>query len=215
MLLAEQLVHQWLVHPGPLTKYPSGGGDVLMGSMVTRDERLHQQLKLTHMHLGLGVGANDAEALLRGLPSMALRYHAQDGAARQLAQWLGQQAPVVQVLHPALPGSPGHAHWQALCGQRSSGDAQQPGVAAGLFSVVLDARYTQAQVDAFCDSLRLFRIGYSWGGPVSLVMPYDLASMRSRTTVHLRPGHLVRFAIGLEAVQDLQRDLAQALAQAF
>ncbi len=198
-----------------LTKYPSGGGDVLMGSMVTRDERLHQQLKLTHMHLGLGVGANDAEALLRGLPSMALRYHAQDRAARQLAQWLGQQAPVVQVLHPALPGSPGHAHWQALCGQRSSGDAQQRGVAAGLFSVVLDARYTQAQVDAFCDSLRLFRIGYSWGGPVSLVMPYDLASMRSRTTAHLRPGHLVRFAIGLEAVQDLQRDLAQALAQAF
>ena len=88
-------------------------------------------------------------------------------------------------------------------------------MAAGLFSVVLDARYTQAQVDAFCDSLRLFRIGYSWGGPVSLVMPYDLASMRSRTTAHLRPGHLVRFAIGLEAVQDLQRDLAQALAQAF
>ena len=76
-------------------------------------------------------------------------------------------------------------------------------------------RYTQAQVDAFCDSLRLFRIGYSWGGPVSLVMPYDLASMRSRATAHLRPGHLVRFAIGLEAVQDLQRDLAQALAQAF
>ena len=81
--------------------------------------------------------------------------------------------------------------------------------------MVLDARYTQAQVDAFCDSLRLFRIGYSWGGPISLVMPYDLASMRSRTTAQLRPGHLVRFAIGLEAAQDLQRDLAQALAQAF
>ena len=198
-----------------LTKYPSGGGDVLMGSITTRDEALHLRIKLTHMRLGLGVGANDVEAVLRSLPSMALRYHAQDGAARQLAQWLGQQAPVVQVLHPALPGSPGHAHWQALCGQRSSGDAQQRGVAAGLFSVVLDARYTQAQVDAFCDSLRLFRIGYSWGGPVSLVMPYDLASMRSRTTAHLRPGHLVRFAIGLEAAQDLQRDLAQALARAF
>ena len=89
------------------------------------------------------------------------------------------------------------------------------GAAAGLFSVMIDARYTQQQVDVFCDSLRLFRIGYSWGGPVSLVMPYDLASMRTRTTAHLRPGHLVRFAIGLEAAQDLQRDLAQALARAF
>lgn len=61
-----------------LTKYPSGGGDVLMGSVVTRDAALHRQLLLTHMRLGLGVGANDAELVLRSLPSIALRYQAQD-----------------------------------------------------------------------------------------------------------------------------------------
>ena len=53
-----------------LTKYPSGGGDVLMGSIVTRDQALHLQIKLCHMRLGLGVGANDAEAVLRALPSI-------------------------------------------------------------------------------------------------------------------------------------------------
>ncbi|MFT3815381.1 MAG: PLP-dependent transferase [Acidovorax sp.] len=190
-----------------LTKYPSGGGDVLMGSIVTRDLPLHLKLKLTHMRLGLGVGANDVEAVLRALPSIGLRYRAHDAAARELARWMGEQGAVAQVLHPALAGSPGHEHWQALCGQADA--------AAGLFSVVFDARHAQAQVDRFCDSLRLFRLGYSWGGPMSLVVPYDLPAMRACATPHLRPGTVVRFSVGLEDVEDLRRDLAQALAAAF
>ena len=98
-----------------LTKYPSGGGDVLMGSVVTRDEALHLRIKLSHMRLGLGVGANDAEAVLRSLPSIALRYHAHDRAARDLAAWCQGQSAFVQVLHPALEGSPGHSAWRSLC----------------------------------------------------------------------------------------------------
>jgi cystathionine beta-lyase len=191
-----------------LTKYPSGGGDVLMGSVITRDAGLHMRLKLTHMRLGLGVGANDAEAVLRALPSMALRYRAHDEATRQLAQWCQAQPQFLQVLHPALQDSPGHAHWKTLCVNGMGG-------AAGLFSVVIDPRYTQDQCDAFCDALRLFRLGYSWGGPVSLVVPYDLASMRSSWPSHLAQGTLVRFAVGLEAAADLQADLANALSVAL
>jgi cystathionine beta-lyase len=194
-----------------LTKYPSGGGDVLMGSVMTRDAGLHMKLKLSHMRLGLGVGANDAETVLRSLPSIGLRYRAHDEVARRLARWLDDQAPIAQVLHPALPSSPGHAHWKALCGAGRDG----VGAAAGLFSVIVDPRYTQRQVDALCDGLRLFKLGYSWGGPISLVVPYDLASMRSRPQPHLRPGTLVRFSIGLETFEDLQADLAQAMHSAF
>lgn len=196
-----------------LTKYPSGGGDVLMGSVTTRDEALHLKIKLTHMRLGLGVGANDAEAILRALPSIALRYRAQDQAARALARWCQSQPAFAQVLHPALGGSPGHTHWQALCG---AADERGGGAAAGLFSVVVDARYTSAQVDAFCDALKLFKLGYSWGGPISLVVPYDLASMRANGwPAQLARGTVVRFSLGLEAVGDLQRDLAQAIQQAL
>ena len=194
-----------------LTKYPSGGGDVLMGSVITRDAGLHMKLKLTHMRLGLGVAGNDAEAVLRALPSIGLRYRAHDEATRQLARWMQQQPAVAQVLHPALEGSPGHAHWKALCGSANGGQ----GAAAGLFSVLFDARHTQAQVDAFCDGLRLFKLGYSWGGPMSLVVPYELPSMRSQSTQHLRQGTLVRFSIGLESAQDLQRDLQQAMDRAL
>lgn len=195
-----------------LTKYPSGGGDVLMGSVTTRDEALHLKIKLAHMRLGLGVGANDAEAVLRALPSIALRYRAQDAAGRALARWCAEQPQFAQVLHPALPGAPGHAHWQAVCG---GADARGEGAAAGLFSVIIDARYPPAQVDAFCDALRLFKLGYSWGGPISLVVPYELASMRAQWPAHLQRGTLVRFSLGLEAVADLQADLAQALAAAL
>ncbi len=190
-----------------LTKYPSGGGDVLMGSVVTRDADLHERLKLTHMHLGIGIGANDAELLLRSLASMPLRYAEQDRVGRQLAQWLAARAEVQRVLHPALEGSPGHVHWRSSCK-----------AAAGLFSVMLDARFKAEQVDRFVDGLKLFRIGYSWAGPQSLVVPYDLAAMRGSDAVRQRShlqGHLVRFSIGLESANDLQADLEQALDAAF
>ena len=181
-----------------LTKYPSGGADVLMGSVVTRDERLHRQVLMTHMRLGLGVSGNDTELVLRGLPSIALRYQAQDATTRALAAWMQSQSGIAQVLHPALPGSPGHAHW-----------ARDAKAAACLFSVVFDERFDQARIDAFCDSLRLFKLGWSWAGPISLCAPYDVPSMRKGPWPH--KGGLVRFAIGLEAVADLQADLAQAL----
>ena len=181
-----------------LTKYPSGGGDVLMGSVTTRDEALHLRLRGTHMRMGWGVGGNDVELVLRSLPSLALRYEAHDLSARALARWCSGRAEFTQVLHPALPSSPGHTHWRRLCTQ-----------AAGLFSVVVDPRFGKAQVNAFVDALKLFKIGYSWAGATSLVVPYELALMRARPTW---PGMLVRFSIGLEAADDLQADLEQALA---
>jgi cystathionine beta-lyase len=190
-----------------LTKYPSGGGDVLMGSIVTRSDELARVLKLSHMRLGTGVGANDAEMVLRSLVSMPLRYQAQDRAARHLASWCASQPEFTQVLHPALTGSPGHLYWQQLCVTELAPQGQ----AAGIFSVVFDGRFSSVRVDAFCDALQLFKIGYSWGGPMSLVMPYNMAASRVRSLSHLHSSHLVRLCIGLEDVGDLQADILQAL----
>ncbi len=181
-----------------LTKYPSGGGDVLMGSVTTRAPQLHQRLKATHMRMGWGVGGNDVEMVLRSLPSLPLRYESQDRAGRALASWFQGRSEIAAVLHPALAGSPGHEHWAALCSQ-----------AAGLFSVVFDPRYESDAVDAFVDRLALFKIGFSWAGPVSLAVPYTLSTMRDEPPW---AGSLVRFSMGLEAVDDLIADCAQALA---
>ena len=180
-----------------LTKYPSGGGDVLMGSVTTRDAALHQRVNAAHMRMGWGVAANDIEAVLRSLPTLPLRYAAADRAGRTLAQWWAGRPEITQVLHPAFSGSPGHAHWARLCN-----------ASAGLFSVVFDERYAAARVDAFVDALKLFKIGFSWAGPVSLVVPYNLGQMRRQPTWR---GTLVRFSIGLEHVDDLIVDCDRAL----
>jgi cystathionine beta-lyase len=185
-----------------LTKYPSGGADVLMGAIVTQEEDLAHRILQMHGITGTGVSANDAEFILRSLPTLRVRYEAHDAVARELARWLQQQPMVTQVLHPALPGSPGHAHWRAHCT-----------AAAGLFSVMVDERHPQEQVDRFVDALRLFKIGYSWGGPVSLAVPYDIQAMRSAGASP--KGRLVRLSIGLEALEDLRADLSQALKAAF
>jgi cysteine-S-conjugate beta-lyase len=190
-----------------LTKYPSGGGDVLMGSVVTRREDLHLAVKATHMRIGAGVAANDAELILRSLPSISMRYAAQDAATRQVAQWLAQQPQVARVVHPAFPGSPGHEHWKALC---TSAVVPQ-GHAACLLSVVFHSKFDQNAVDQFCDRLRHFKIGFSWAGPVSLVVPYDMAVLRRHTGTAWLEGCLVRLSVGMEAPQDLIADLDQAL----
>jgi cysteine-S-conjugate beta-lyase len=182
-----------------LTKYPSGGGDVLLGSVICRDDALARTLSLARSRIGHGVGANDVELVLRSLPSIVLRYAAQDRAARALAAWCQTRSEFARVLHPALPGSPGHAHWASHCR-----------AAAGLFTVEFAVQFPPPRVDAFVDALRLFRIGWSWGGPISLAVPYRADAIRDRQTPYR--GILVRFSIGLEAVDDLIADIEQALA---
>jgi len=181
-----------------LTKYQSGGSDVLMGAVITRDKQLNDRLALAHMRLGLGVGADDAYLVLRSLPTMKLRFDAHDAGARTVAGWLKSRPEIASVLHPAFEDCPGHAIWQ----RDFTG-------AGGLFSVLFDASYTEQQTDRFVDALTLFKIGYSWGGAHSLVMPYRLQGMRRSWQ---QGGQLVRFNVGLESPQDLIADIAQALA---
>ena len=179
-----------------LTKYQSGGSDVLMGSVVTNDAGLYERLEEVRRILGIGVGMDDVYLILRSLPSMPIRFAAHDQHARKIATWLASRPEITQVLHPALPGSPGHEHWQ----RDFTG-------AGGLFSVIFDGRFTEAQTDKFVDSLRLFKIGFSWGGAHSLCLPYRMKSLRSNW---IHPGQLVRFNIGLEDVADLIADIEQA-----
>jgi cystathionine beta-lyase len=179
-----------------LTKYPSGGADVMMGSVVTRSQALHDQLAMTHCRLGLGVGPNDVELVLRGLQTVALRYAAQDAATRRIAQWALGRKEFVRVLHPATPGSPGHEHWAAQCR-----------AAAGLLTLAFDPAIAPERIDRFVDGLRLFGIGWSWAGPMSLAVPYRPDSGR----VGAYPGTLVRLSIGLEDADDLIRDLEAGL----
>ena len=180
-----------------LTKYQSGGSDVLMGAVITRDKTIHQKIELAHMRLGMGVSADDVYLVLRGLATMKLRFEAHDAGARAVANWLKYRDEIAHVLHPAFDECPGHAIWK----RDFTG-------AAGLFSVIFNARYSEVQTDAVIDALQLFKIGYSWGGANSLCVPYRMQTMRKEWT---QAGQLIRLNIGLEDPQDLIADLEQAL----
>jgi cystathionine beta-lyase len=179
-----------------LTKYQSGGSDVLLGAVITRDTAINDRIATSHMRLGMGVGADDAYLVLRGLETMKLRFDAHDASARKVAQWLKGRPEIAKVLHPAFEDCPGHDVWQ----RDFTG-------AGGLFSVVFDARYSSEQVDRFVDALELFGIGYSWGGTHSLAVPYRMQGMRRNWP---DTGPLVRFNIGLEGTEDLIADIRQA-----
>lgn len=181
-----------------LTKYQSGGSDVLMGAVIVRDKDINYKVERAHMLLGYGVSVDDTYLVARSLSSMQARFEMHDKSARAVAAWLKDRPEVDLVLHPAFADCPGHDIWQ----RDFTG-------AAGLFSVVFNARYTEAQTDRFIEQLQLFKIGFSWGGAHSLCVPYRMQSMRKNWP---HKGQLVRFNIGLESAQDLIDDIAQALA---
>lgn len=180
-----------------MSKYQSGGSDVLMGAVITRDKALNDRIAAAHMRLGMGVSGDDTFLVLRGLDTLKLRFDAHDAGARAVAGWLQGRPEIAKVLHPAFADCPGHAVWQ----RDFTG-------AGGLFSVLFDARFSEQQTDRFVDALRLFGIGYSWGGSHSLAVPYRMDGMRQTWT---ESGTLVRFNIGLEDPADLIADIEQAL----
>ncbi|KXZ73188.1 Cystathionine beta-lyase [Acinetobacter venetianus] len=187
-----------------LTKYPSGGGDILMGSVVTRDQQLHHKLFKMHATQGICVSGDDSAQIQRSLAHMSLRYDQQSLNAIKVLDWLNQQPQFSQILHPSLSNAADHQFWAEVC---------NTGKSAGLVSVIFKPDYDLTAVRKFCDSLQLFKLGFSWGGPVSLAMLYDLKQMRSLSNTHLQQGLLVRFCIGLEHPEDLIQDIQNALKQ--
>ncbi len=180
-----------------LTKYVGGHSDLLLGSVTVRDEALRLAIGDAHQLLGMAVSPDDCSLALRGLQTLAVRLEALERHTLEVATWLGRQAAVRRVLHPAVEGSPGHEFWK----RDFSGSAS-------VFSVVFDDAVAPASIVRFVDALRLFKIGYSWGGVTSLVMPFPDVKRSARTY----GPRLVRFNVGLEQPADLIADLERAMA---
>lgn len=180
------------------TKYLIGHSDSMLG-VVTCKEHLHCQLREAANWMGYRVSPDDVFLAARGLRTLPVRLerHQQNGIA--LAQWLAAQPQVRRVLHPALEGHPDHALWKR--------DFRG---ASGLFAIILDTSSHKRAV-AFIEALRLFGLGFSWGGFESLVLLGDPAHART-ATVWNDDGVLIRIHAGLENPDDLKADLANALA---
>jgi cystathionine beta-lyase len=184
-----------------LTKYAVGHSDVLLGSATVANDADWEALRTASTTLGQYASPDDCWLALRGLRTLKVRMKEQEAAGLAVARWFADQPQVKRVLHPALPGAPGHEIWK----RDFTG-------AASLFGVVFQPRYSEADIFRMVDGLSLFGIGASWGGYESLALPTTNFITRTATSGDLG-GPAVRFHIGLEEVEDLIADLAAGLAR--
>ncbi len=181
------------------TKYLVGHADALLGS-ITSNARAAKHIERAAGTLGVCPGSEETFLGLRGLRTLDVRLARHQETALDLARWLLQRPEVARVLHPGLPGDPGHAIWKRdFLG------------ASGLFSVILNPA-NRGQLAAMLDSLNLFGMGYSWGGYESLIIPFDCAAYRTATR-WAPEGPALRIHAGLEDIGDLKADLEAGLAR--
>ena len=183
------------LHAG--TKYFGGHSDVLVG-LVTCTKQTYPDLQRLWTDMGVAASSDDCFLALRGLRTLVLRLERHTESALAIARWLRDLPEVDEVIFPALEGSRGHELWR----RDFSG-------ACGLFGVILKP-VAKARVDAMLDGLRLFQMGFSWGGFESLIIPAHPERTRTATR-WAAPGPYLRLHVGLEDPQDLIADLADGL----
>ncbi len=182
-----------------LTKYAAGHSDVLIGSATVADDAHWKVVRDAALVLGQYASPDDCWLTLRGLRTMAVRLERQMRSGLEVAAWFAGRPEVAQVLHPGLPGAPGHALWK----RDFTG-------ACSLFGVLFQPEVSVEATHRFVDALSLFGIGASWGGFESLALP--TTGFVTRTAGERRVGGpMVRFHVGLEDVADLVADLEGAV----
>ena len=183
-----------------LTKYVVGHSDVLLGSITVANDEEWERVRLGALQLGQYASPDDCWLALRGVRTMGVRLERQMQSGIEVAQWFRSRPEVRTVLHPALPGAPGHALWK----RDFTG-------ACSLFGVEFQPDITTAAMYRMIDGLELFGIGASWGGYESLALPTTDFLVRTAGTGRFK-GPAARFHIGLEDPADLIADLEQAMA---
>ncbi len=178
------------------TKYINGHADVLIG-FVSSDKKTAKQIRTTKNTLGMCPGSEEVYLALRGLPTLSLRMKEIENNALVLAKSLLQHSLVKDVYHPALPHTKNHKIWK----RDFTGSS-------GLFGFTLKKAYSKKMIEKFYNKLKIFRIGYSWGGFESLI---TFPSLIKRSIENKSKGTLIRIYCGLEDSKDQIKDIIKAL----
>jgi cystathionine beta-lyase len=165
--------------------------------VVTCNSPHDKAIKQTHYNNGASPSAMDCFLAHRGLRTITLRLERCQKTALELAQWLKSRPEVQKVLHPALPDCPGHENWKKYYTGSS-----------GLFAVLL-AGHPKEKVADMLNHTTYFKMGFSWGGFESLMIPFDPKPIRTASSWN-HDGLSLRLSIGIEDFNDLKEDLEAA-----
>jgi cystathionine gamma-lyase len=185
------------------TKYLGGHSDMLGGALVVRDPELLKRLYFTQNATGGVMSPFDSFLCSRGLKTLELRVREQSRTAQLLAEWLAADKRVKRVFYPGLKSHPGHA----IAAKQMHG-----GFGAML---TFESAGTLEQTKQVCESTKIFQLAVSLGAVESLIeqpasMSHASYAPADRAKHGITDG-LIRLSVGLEHVDDLKRDLDQAL----
>ncbi len=178
------------------TKYINGHSDVLIG-FVSSNKKYARKIRTAAKTLGICPGSDEVYLAIRGIPTLKIRMKEIENNALLMAKYLLDHELVADVFHPALPHTKNHSIWK----RDFSGSS-------GLFSFILKKKYSNKQIEKFFNKLKIFKLGYSWGGFDSLITfpPLDKREFKSKNT-----GTLIRLYCGLEDIDDQIKDIKSAL----
>jgi cysteine-S-conjugate beta-lyase len=178
-----------------LTKYINGHSDVMMGA-ITVQEKHFRVMYEAFRYMAVTAAPFSSYLVQRGLRTTKLRMDHCSKVALDLATWLEGRPEVSKVLYPALESDDGHKLWK----RDFTG-------AAGLFTIILDRKYSNESLARMVDKLHYYSMGYSWGGYESLILPIDAGSVRTATKWAYGDKTCLRINVGLEDIEDLKEDL--------
>ena len=195
-VLFDAFAHGVDINMQALTKYVGGHSDLLLGTVSVNTEAMKAKVGDTFKQLGLAVSPDDCNLALRGLQTLGLRLAHLEKSTLEVAEWLSHRPAVADVFHPAFPSCRGHEIWKRDFTGSSS-----------VFSFMFTEDYSAEQVEAFINTLEMFKIGMSWGGVTSLALVYPNIERPGKDYA----GRLVRLNIGLEHTPELIADLERAM----
>ena len=178
-----------------LTKYINGHSDVMMGA-ITIQEKHYRVMYEAFRYMAVTAAPFSSYMVQRGLRTSKIRMDHCFKSALDIATWLEGRSEVEKVFYPALESDAGHKLWK----RDFTG-------AAGLFTIVLDRKYSNESLARMVDKLHYYGMGYSWGGYESLILPVDPTGVRSVTKWPYSNKTCLRINIGLEDIEDLKEDL--------
>jgi len=178
-----------------LTKYINGHSDTMMGA-ITVQEKHFRVMYEAFRYMAVTAAPFSSYMVQRGMRTTKIRMDHCFKSALELAQWLEARSEVEKVLYPALESDENHKLWK----RDFTG-------AAGLFTIILDRKYSNESLARMVDKLHYYAMGYSWGGYESLILPIDPSGVRSITKWAYSNKTCLRINVGLEDIQDLKDDL--------